>query len=110
MKSLLTAAALVASTFAAPAQHHGHHKFEVQQVHAGQVLRRLGPVAMMKTYQKFASTGAQAPAVVIKAAVAAAQNGSVAANPEFYDASYLCPVTMGDQILNLDFDTGSADL
>lgn len=29
---------------------------------------------------------------------------------EQYDQSYLCPVTIGGQTLNLDFDTGSADL
>lgn len=46
----------------------------------------------------------------VKAAAKAAQKGSVAASPEAYDQSYLCPVTVGNQTLNLDFDTGSADL
>lgn len=27
-----------------------------------------------------------------------------------YDSEYLCPVTVGGQTLNLDFDTGSSDL
>jgi aspergillopepsin I len=27
-----------------------------------------------------------------------------------YDSEYLCPVTVGSQTLNLDFDTGSSDL
>jgi hypothetical protein len=27
-----------------------------------------------------------------------------------YDSEYLCPVTVGGQMLNLDFDTGSSDL
>ena len=28
----------------------------------------------------------------------------------FSDSEYLCPVTIGGQTLNLDFDTGSSDL
>jgi len=41
---------------------------------------------------------------------AAAAQGSVAATPEQYDSEYLCPVGIGGQTLNLDFDIGSADL
>lgn len=62
-----------------------------------------GPVQLWKTYQKF---GAAIPPDVL----AAATDGSVTATPEQYDAEYLCPVTIGGQTLNLDFDTGSADL
>uniref|UniRef100_A0A0D6R3Y9 Peptidase A1 domain-containing protein n=1 Tax=Araucaria cunninghamii TaxID=56994 RepID=A0A0D6R3Y9_ARACU len=40
----------------------------------------------------------------------AAANGQVTATPEQYDVEYLCPVSVGGQTLNLDFDTGSADL
>jgi len=68
-----------------------------------------GPLAMMKTYEKYAVVGAQAPTEVVDAA-AAAQSGEVTATPEQYDQSYLCPVTVGASTLNLDFDTGSADL
>ena len=66
-----------------------------------------GPVSLLKTYQKF---GADCPADVQSAAAAAAADGSVTATPEQYDSEYLCPVTIGGQTLNLDFDTGSADL
>ncbi|BCS26773.1 pepsin-like aspartic protease [Aspergillus puulaauensis] len=40
----------------------------------------------------------------------AAGSGSVIANPEEEDSQYLTPVTVGGKVLNLDFDTGSADL
>ena len=36
--------------------------------------------------------------------------GEVSASPEQNDSEYLSPVTIGGQKLNLDFDTGSADL
>lgn len=62
-----------------------------------------GPVALQKTYLKFNSA---VPAEI----AAAAADGSVTATPEQYDAEYLCPVTIGGQTLNLDFDTGSSDL
>jgi len=62
-----------------------------------------GPVLLLEAYEKF---GATPPADVL----AAATDGSVTATPEQYDSEYLCPVTIGGQTLNLDFDTGSADL
>ncbi|KAK3072430.1 hypothetical protein LTR53_006844 [Teratosphaeriaceae sp. CCFEE 6253] len=111
MHTFLTSAALVASAtlaFAAPAQLVGRKTFKIEQVAAGKVFKS-GPVAMMKTYNKYAKIGAVAPSYVSSAA-AAAQSGEVAANPEQYDESYLCPVKVGGQTLNLDFDTGSADL
>lgn len=40
----------------------------------------------------------------------AAGSGSVIAKPEEEDSQYLTPVTVGGKVLNLDFDTGSADL
>lgn len=43
-------------------------------------------------------------------AAAAGGQGSVVANPEAQDVAYLCEVNIGGQTLNLDFDTGSADL
>lgn len=64
-----------------------------------------GPAAMAKTYAKY---GKAIPPVI--AAAAANNDGTVTATPEEYDAEYLCPVTIGGQTLNLDFDTGSSDL
>ena len=113
MHSFITAAALVATaglSYAAPHEIESRSTFSVKQVAAGKVLKS-GPLAMMKTYEKYAKVGAVAPSAVVKAAAAAAvQSGTVAANPEQYDQSYLCPVSVGGQTLNLDFDTGSADL
>lgn len=50
----------------------------------------------------------------MSSSMAASQTGSdtseVTASPESNDAEYLVPVSIGGQTLNLDFDTGSADL
>lgn len=64
-----------------------------------------GPAAMRSTYYKF---NVPAPEDVLVAA--AANDGTVTAKPTEYDSQYLSPVTVGGQTLNLDFDTGSADL
>jgi len=111
MKYFLTSAALVASatlSLAAPTELIGRDTFRINQVSAGKVFKS-GPVAMLKTYRKYAAVGAVAPSAVINAA-AAAQSGSVTANNQQYDQSYLSPVQVGSQTLQLDFDTGSADL
>jgi hypothetical protein len=69
----LIASLLVAPSLALPATFPGTHSFVVKQVP--------GPLQLAKTYGKYAHTGAVAPADV-KAAAAAVQQGSVAANPE----------------------------
>lgn len=111
MHSFTISAALVATAtlaLAAPANLVGRSTFEVKQVAAGKVHRN-GPKQMMRTYQKFARQGAVAPSEVVIAA-AAAQSGTIAADPQQYDQAYLSPVTIGNSQLMLDFDTGSADL
>jgi aspergillopepsin I len=50
--------------------------------------------------------GATVPANVQAAAV----SGSAVTTPEDGDVEYLTPVSVGGTTLNLDFDTGSADL
>lgn len=64
-----------------------------------------GPAAVLSTYNKF---NVPAPENVI--AAAASNDGTVSAAPSDFDSQYLTPVTVGGQNLNLDFDTGSADL
>lgn len=59
------------------------------------------------TYTKYHRS---APEQIQKAAAADAGTGSVSATAEQYDSEYLCPVTVGNNQLNLDFDTGSSDL
>lgn len=81
---------------------------QIKQVAHGTVAK-IGPIDMLKTYEKYAKVGAKAPTAV-KAAAAAVQSGTVVADPQAYDISYLSPVSVGGQTLMLDFDTGSADL
>lgn len=64
-----------------------------------------GPVVLQRAYRKF---NAAVPADVSRAAQA--QDGTVSATPEDFDSEYLSPVNIGGQTVNLDFDTGSADL
>jgi hypothetical protein len=81
------------------------------------VRRRLpgnGPTAGLNAIQQaYRKYGFDLPSDMVGAsdkAVAGAQIGSVAANPEPNAAEYLSPVSIGGQTLNLDFDTGSSDL
>lgn len=78
--------------------------FSVQQKLNEKFVRN-GPAAYAKAFKKF---GKPLPADLAKAT---GNDGSVTATPEDqYDSEYLCPVDIGGQTLNLDFDTGSADL
>ena len=110
MQYFLTSAALVASASLSLAAPHlvPRSAFEIKQV-AGNKYFKNGPIQMLDTYKKFARVGAKAPSHVL-AAAAAAQTGEVTATPQQYDQAYLCPVKVGGSTLNLDFDTGSADL
>lgn len=79
--------------------------FHIRQTATGQVLRN-GPADVVRAYARYAN--ASAPTAVAYAAVAV-QTASVSAVPEQYDTEYLCPVTVGNETLNLNFDTGSSD-
>ena len=102
------ASALVALTSATPVDYEPLEKrgvaFKLDQT-VPKPFMLSGPSSMLKTYKKY---GGSAPEDVV---VAAANNdGTVTATPEEYDSEYLCPVSIGGQTLNLDFDTGSSDL
>ena len=104
MPSLLhlgLAAMLFATASAAPVR----SGFTVHQVAKNKGFIRSGPRVNAETYLKY---GKSMPKDVAHAF--ATQQGTVSANPEEYDSEYLSPVTIGGQTLNLDFDTGSADL
>ena len=102
------ASALFSLASAIPAEYSPVEKrgvaFKVDQTVAKSFILS-GPASIAKVYGKF---GKAAPADVVSAA--ANNDGTVTASPEQYDSEYLCPVTIGGQTLNLDFDTGSSDL
>ena len=101
------ASALVALTSATPVDYEPLEKrgvaFKLDQSIPKLLLT--GPASVLSTYKKFKATP---PEDVVTAA--ANNDGTVTATPEEYDSEYLCPVTIGGQTLNLDFDTGSSDL
>lgn len=98
------ASAFVTLVSSNPIEIRGNKAFTVHQSIAKPFIKS-GPAALAATYAKYHKT---APADV--KAAAANNDGTVAANPTSYDSEYLCPVSIGGEILNLDFDTGSSDL
>lgn len=106
MPSLASLTALVAAfglVTASPVALEKRKTFTLNQVAKNTYVKN-GAASIAKTYEKF---GKSVPANIL---AAAAQQGTVAANPEDEDVSYLCPVTVGTTTMDLDFDTGSADL
>lgn len=63
------------------------------------------PVQLANVYKKYGKT-----VPVHVQAAAASESGSVPAIPEASDIAYLSQIKIGGQTLNVDFDTGSADL
>ncbi|KAF7976238.1 hypothetical protein HWV62_7272 [Athelia sp. TMB] len=99
---ILASATLLSAAVASPVEKRGT-SFSVTQV-ANPKFKANGTLAYAKAYKKFGKT---LPAEL----AAAASSGSVTSTPsDSYDSEYLCPVSIGGQTLNLDFDTGSADL
>lgn len=116
-QTLLLAAAAFSVTSAAPVEEQKGHSFTVHQVRNPKHVKN-GALALAKAYRKY---GAAFPEYLTSAlnttyagAVAKkrASTGSAVTTPEEYDVEYLTPVSIGTpaQTLNLDFDTGSADL
>jgi len=96
------AAALLTMGAAAPTL---SKTFTVGQVVKNPGTIKSGPAAMAAPFIKFGKT--MPPEVALAASVA---DGTVVATPTEYDSEYLCPVTIGGETLQLDFDTGSSDL
>ncbi|MCJ1438398.1 Type I transmembrane sorting receptor [Xylographa pallens] len=96
------AAALLAISAAAPTK---SNTFSVGQVIKNPGIIKSGPAAMAAPFIKYGKT---MPAEVALAASTA--DGTVVASPTEYDSEYLCPVDIGGETLQLDFDTGSSDL
>ncbi|MCJ1404702.1 Type I transmembrane sorting receptor [Xylographa trunciseda] len=96
------AAALITLGAAAPTN---SKSFSVTQVVKNPGFIKSGPAAMAAPFLKYGKT---MPAEVALAASTA--DGTVVATPTEYDSEYLCPVTIGGETLQLDFDTGSSDL
>jgi len=105
IRSLAAFLALVSLTVASPVQLKKRGHFSIKQIEGRRRIRQ-GPVAMRRGLQKWGAPVAKE----LEVAVASVKNGSVAAVPEEFDIEYLSPVTVGDRVLQLDFDTGSADL
>lgn len=103
-KSAAALAAMVGVALATPIEKRG--TFSLKQVQKGTYLKN-GPASVVKTFNKY---GKEAPSEV-KAAAAAAATGEVTTEPgDEYDSLYLTPVTVGSVEMELDIDTGSADL
>jgi len=108
MPSLVSLTALVAALAlvqATPITLEKRKAFTVSQVEKPSKFIKSGAVSVAKTFLKY---GKPVPANV--AAAAAAQGSVEAAPSDEYDSSYLSPVTVGSTVMELDFDTGSADL
>ncbi|KAF1923241.1 Asp-domain-containing protein [Didymella exigua CBS 183.55] len=108
---LTAALALTSAVAATPVQK--RDRFSVEQVKHTVHLKN-GPAQVAKTLRKYGKVVPQhiQTAAEIRAnTAAAAVTGSEPANPsDDTDTSYLSPVTIGTTTVNLDFDTGSADL
>jgi len=94
----------IGGVLAAPTLLERGKTFSVTAAHNDKFVRN-GTAAMLKAYAKYGLHSLHPDSVLRKR-----QDGSVTATPAAQDVEYLCPVTIGGQTLNLDFDTGSADL
>ena len=114
MLPIATILALALAAQAAPAERAASGSFSIPAVHNVNHVRN-GTAAMLKAYKKF-SLQPSAEQELSNAfwnelsLSRKRQDGSVTASPDPTDVEYLVPVTVGGQTLNLDFDTGSADL
>ncbi|KAF2151612.1 aspartic proteinase II-1 [Myriangium duriaei CBS 260.36] len=104
--SIAVVAALAGMSVAKPVEIQGKSTFRVDQVAVPKKANLNAAQHVLKAQAKYGNLNNVDPAIK----QAAAQQGSVQANNEPNDREYLCPVSIGGQTLNLDFDTGSDDL
>ncbi|RMZ78206.1 hypothetical protein DV738_g4008, partial [Chaetothyriales sp. CBS 135597] len=105
--SSLVAASLLASVALAnplPPGVHTRKGFTINQ--SVKKAHKAGPVALAHVYAKYN----KAVPDHVAAAAATSGGGSATTTPLEYDEAYLVSVDIGGQTLDLDFDTGSADL
>ncbi|KAH8688973.1 aspartic proteinase II-1 [Talaromyces proteolyticus] len=98
--SLVALSAVAAALPATPAS----QGFSLQQVAVPKGVARHPAAHLAKAYSKY---GAAVPSNV---AAAAAATGSVTTTPGQGEEEYITKITVGDATLNIDIDTGSADL
>lgn len=79
-------------SYSIAAKHNGHYS-------------RNGTADLLRAYNKFHLTPKEPDSVLRRRQV-----GSVEAVPDSDNVQYLSPVSVGGQVMNLDFDTGSSDL
>lgn len=93
------AEARAATTFSVPAVHNGNY-------------HRNGTLALLKAYAKYGLTPSEPDNILnlLLGNLVKRQDGTVPAKPDSDNVEYICEVNIGGQTLNLDFDTGSADL
>jgi hypothetical protein len=109
MLSTITVLALAVAAQAAPAANVARSsKYSVPAVHNPNFVRN-GTAAMLKAYAKHHLTPTREMPSAFLNALQKRQDGSAPADPSD-GVEYLVPVTVGGQKLNLDLDTGSADL
>ena len=109
MLSTITVLALAGAALAAPAANVARNqKHSVPAAHNPSFVRN-GTAAMLKAYAKYHLTPTREMPSAFTDALRKRQDGSVSADAS-NNVEYLIPVTIGGEQLNLDLDTGSADL
>ena len=117
-QTLFTVTLLITTALAAPAQHLRRKRaFKIPRVQQHNYVPD-GTFALRKAYRKFGlGTLDTYPGVHFTPKVAAATNegnetedGEVPASPTQNDAEFLSPVSVGGQMLVLNFDSGSSDM
>jgi len=117
LSALTTVLALAAAVQAAPApvsesvaiRATGSGRHTVPALRQSSYVRN-GTAAMLKAYRKHNLTPTREMPASFMSSLSKRQDGSAPASPDTNDVEYLVPTTVGGQVLNLDFDTGSADL